>query len=289
MGSSLDQAQVTIVGLGLMGGSLAAALSSEKICRRVVGVARRPSTLTTARALRFVHEGTTDLQAGVSDADIVVLATPVQDILAKIETIGQWVKPGCLLIDVGSTKGAICRAMAQTPDHVQPLGGHPMCGKESSGLTMAEPGLYRDRVFVLTPLERTSADALNLGLDLVRGIGARPLILEPQRHDHLVAAISHLPYMLAVTLVATAELLAQDDDLLWKLAAGGFRDTSRVAAGSIQMMMDILETNRDPILNTLQQAQAQLTLLTDLLQNHRMDDLQTLLEAAHDRRMEVYR
>ncbi|HHX65649.1 MAG TPA: prephenate dehydrogenase [Chloroflexi bacterium] len=287
MESDFREARVTVVGLGLMGGSLAAALSSANACRQVVGVARRASTVATARALRFIHWGTTDLREGIQDADMVVLATPVGDILQRIAEIGPMLKPGCVLIDVGSTKGAICRAMEALPAHVQPLGGHPMCGKESSGLTMAEPSLYRDRVFVLCPLERTSSKAMRMAESLVDAVGARALVLDPDRHDRLVATISHLPYALAVTLVAAAEALSEDDPLAWRLAAGGFRDTSRVAAGSVTMMMDIFATNREAILETLHQARDQLDRLTTLLESDDEASLRAYLEAARNRRMEV--
>ena len=285
----LADAQVTIVGLGLMGGSLAAALRASGACRRVVGVARRPITLQTARSLRFIHEGTTELREGVADADIVVLATPVRDILGKIALIGPWLKAGAVLMDVGSTKGAICQAMEALPDGVQPIGGHPMCGKESTGITMAEPGLYQDRVFVLTPLKRTSPMATSLVQSMVDAIGGRWLILEPERHDRLVAAISHLPYMMAVTLVKAAAETARDDGLAWRLAAGGFRDTSRVASGSIPMMMDILTTNRGPVLQTLYAARAELAKLIELMESEDTDELRASLEEARMRRQEVYR
>lgn len=286
---TLAEAQVTIVGLGLMGGSLAAALSTMGACRRVVGVARRRGTLATAQELRFIHKGTLDLQEGVREADIVVLATPVQDIVARIGAIGPLLKPGCLLMDIGSTKRAICQAMEGLPAHVQPLGGHPMCGKETSGLTVAEPGLFRDKVFVLSPLPRTSQEALDLGQDLVRSIGAKPLILDAERHDRLVAVISHLPYMLAVALMRAAESFAQQDPLVWKLAASGFRDTSRLAAGDITMMRDIIATNRDQILRALRQAQAELTILERYLEEGDLGALESVLVAARNRRLEVYR
>jgi len=285
---NLRDAQVAVVGLGLMGGSLAAALSAARACRQVVGVARRPSTLATAQALRWIQQGHTSLEAGVREADLVVLATPVREILACLATIGPALKPGCVLLDVGSTKRAICRAMEGLPPHVQPIGGHPMCGKETSGLTMAEPDLYRDRIFVLTPLERTAPEALALARELVTAIGARPLLLDAARHDALVAAISHLPYLLAVTLVNAAESLSAGDGLLWSLAASGFRDTSRVAASNIPMMLDILATNREPILDALRAAQGELTALTQLLESNDLAALQAQLEAARQRRMEVF-
>ncbi|MHB0859276.1 MAG: prephenate dehydrogenase [Anaerolineae bacterium] len=290
----LAEANVTIVGLGLMGGSLAAALSGAGLgarpaCREVVGVARRQSTLAMASDLRFIQRGTSDLAEGVREADVVVLATPVRDILAKLETIGPLLKPGCLVMDVGSTKQAVCEAMARLPEGVQPLGGHPMCGKESSGLTMAEPDLYRGKVFVLAPLERTSEEALEMGRALALAVGGMPLVLDAVRHDRLVAAISHLPYLLAVALVQATESLAEEDDLVWRLAASGFRDTSRVAAGDITMMMDILTTNREAVLASLDRAQAQLDDLRRLVAEVDVDGLKAHLQRARNRRREMFR
>ncbi len=287
-------ARVAVVGLGLMGGSLAAALRAHDACREVIGVARRQSSLAMATTLRMIHRGTTDLREGVAEADLVVLCTPVGDILAKIAEIGPWLKPGCVLLDVGSTKAAICRAMQDLPEGVQPIGGHPMCGKESSGLSMAEPSLYLDKVFVLAPLERTSPEAVALAEALVHAIGARPYFLAPERHDRIVAAISHLPYLLAVTLVLAAERLGQQDDgqqdaLLWALAASGFGDTSRVAASSIPMMSDILRTNRAAILDAARTAQAELAGLIERLQEDDIEALLPLLNAARERRRRINR
>ena len=163
-----------------------------------------------------------------------------------------------------------------------------MCGKETSGLTMAEPALYRDKVFALCPLIRTSQGALDLACTLVEAIGSRPLVMEPGRHDRLVAAVSHLPYLLATALVNAADALARDEPLTWKLAASGFRDTTRVAAGSIPMMLDILATNRGPVLEAVREAEAQLGLLGTCLEENDMSALRAALEAARHRRMEVY-
>jgi prephenate dehydrogenase len=287
MAVPLAEARVAIDGLGLMGGSLAAALRARGACREVIGIARRQSSLSTAATLQFIHRGTTDLRAGVAGADIVVLCTPVGDILDKVASIGPWLKPGAVVLDVGSTKAAIVDAMATMPEHVQPVGGHPMCGKESSGLTMAEPDLYQDRVFVLCPPARTPPEGVALAEALVRAVGARPMLVDPARHDRAVAAVSHLPFMLAVALVQAAEELGHDDDLLWTLAAGGFRDTSRVAGGSVPMMMDILDTNRGPVLEAMRRAGEALTTLADCLEANDTAALQRLLEAARERRRRI--
>ncbi len=307
------RARVAVVGLGLMGGSLCAALRTRGACREVIGVARRPATLQMARDLRFIDRGATDLAEGLRDADVVVLATPVRDILDKLATIGPLLAPGALVMDIGSTKLAICRAMDGLPEGIQPLGGHPMCGKESSGLTMADPTLYRDRVFVLVPLPRTAPEALEMGRALARGVGARPLVIArgytgeargytdadtgeadapgefpgAARHDRLVAAISHLPFMLASALVEAAAATAEGDPLAWELAAGGFRDTSRVAASDPTMMLDILATNRDEVLRALREARGQLDRLTRLLEEGDLEALHRAIEVARNRRMEI--
>jgi prephenate dehydrogenase len=282
----LDDCQVTVVGLGLMGGSLAAALRGR--CRAVVGVARRAETVETARLRDLVDEATTDLAAGVRDADVVVLATPVRAILQQLDTIGPLLPEGCLLMDLGSTKAQVVAAMAQLPEHVQPLGGHPMCGKEISGLHAADPDLYRGCTFILSPLPRTSEAALGLGRDLAEATGAHALVLEPERQDFLVATLSHLPYLLACSLVATADATTSADPAAWQIVAGGFRDTSRVSGSDVTMMLDILMTNREEVLKSCNAFQAQLRHLVHILEQGDEAALQQDLTTLRDKRREMF-
>jgi len=283
-----SEATVAVVGLGLMGGSLAAALSSRKACARVVGITRSESSLRTALDMHFVHDATHDLREGVRDADVVVLATPISDILAKIATIGPLLRPGCVLTDLGSTKRQIVAAMESLPPHVQAVGGHPMCGKETSGLAVADQALYRDKTFVLSPTTRTTIETMKTMQHMVRVIGARPLVVDPERHDRLVAAISHLPYAMAVSLVNAAESLADTDDLAWQLASSGFRDTTRLAGGNLAMMMDILDTNRDQVLHAIELAQERLSAMARSLRQDDRDGLEAMMRAARRRRLEIY-
>ena len=280
--TGLTGIRVSVVGLGLMGGSLAGALRGQ--CQAVVGVARRTETIEGALARGLVDRGTTDLASGARQADVVVLATPVRVILRMLGEIGPFLPEGCLLMDVGSTKAQIVARMASLPDHVQPLGGHPMCGKEVSGVVAADPTLYQGHTFVLTPLPRTSEQALALGRALVEAVGARPLILAPDRHDRLVATASHLPYLLACALVGAAEAAASTDPTLWEVAASGFRDTSRLAASDVTMMLDILLTNREAVLEALGTCEAQLRHLAHLVQTGDEERLRTVLTAIRDRR-----
>jgi prephenate dehydrogenase len=271
----LTDARVSVVGLGLMGGSLAGALRGQ--CRTVVGVARRAETIETALARSLVDRGTTDLADGVHGADVVVLATPVRVVLHLLRQIGPLLRAGCLLMDLGSTKSQIVACMAQLPSHIEPLGGHPMCGTERSGIEAADPKLYSGANFVLTPLPRTSEVALALGRSLVEAVGARSLVLDPDRHDRLVAAVSHLPYLLACGLVGTAEWVGSTDSAVWTVAASGFRDTSRLAASDVTMMLDILLTNRRAVTEALKAYQAHLCNLTHLIQSADEEGLRAVL------------
>ena len=283
---TLEEAQVAVVGLGLMGGSLAGALRGK--CRSVVGVARRAETVTAALERGLIDRGTTDLAEGVGAADVVVLATPVRVILRQLDEIGPLLPPGCLLLDLGSTKVRIVEAMERLPAHVQPLGGHPMCGKETSGVEAADPDLYRGRTFILTPLARTSEAALALGRALAGAVGAIPLVLEAARQDALVATLSHLPYLLACVLVATADTLTSPDPAAWEIVAGGFRDTSRVAGSDVTMMLDILMTNRVQVLKAVTTCQAHLAYLARLLEDGDEESLRTSLEAIRAERVRMF-
>ncbi len=283
---SPDEATVAIVGLGLMGGSLAGALRGR--CKTVVGVSRRRETADKALELGLVDRAVTDLTEGVREADVVVLAAPVRTILQQIPQVGPLLPPGCLLTDLGSTKADIVRAMDALPPHVQPLGGHPMCGKETSGIEAADPALYRGRTYILSPLERTSAKALALGEALVRAVGANPLIVEAARQDFLVGTVSHLPYMLACALVSTADATTSHDPLAWQIVAGGFRDTSRVAGSDVTMMLDILLTNQGEVVNAMTECLTHLKRLAQLVAEGDEAKLRRALSKIRDTRREMF-
>jgi prephenate dehydrogenase len=282
----LQDCQVTIIGLGLMGGSLAGALRGH--CRAVIGVARREETIGIALSRGLIDGGTTEVARAVRGAEVVVLATPVRIIAQQVAEIGPLLPEGCLLMDLGSTKAHIVAEMACLPDHVQPLGGHPMWGKEVSGIETAEPALYRGCTFILTPLPRTSETALALGRELVEATGAHPLLLEAERQDFLVATLSHLPYLLACALVATADATTSADPAAWEIVAGGFRDTSRVAGSDVSMMLDILMTNQEEVLKAVATLQAQLGALAGLVRAGDEDSLRTKLSTIRETRLKMF-
>lgn len=268
---------VTIVGLGLMGGSLALALHGH--CAVVRGMDHDPAVVAMAIRRGIVDIGSTDLAEAITPADLVVLATPVRTILALIPQVSSLLRPGTLLLDIGSTKTAIMTAMASLPPGVEGIGGHPLCGKEIAGLTAAQGDLYQGKVFVLTPRPQTSPAALTLAQGLVQAIGARPQVLTPEHHDRLVAAISHLPYLESAALAQIAAERATADPLVWWLAASGFRDTSRLAASDVTMMLDILLTNGVHIVPLARQAAAQLEAMAAWIE---AGDEVALRHALHD-------
>lgn len=284
----LSEARVTIIGLGLMGGSLAAALKSRRAVRELVGVARRAETVAYAEGLRYIDWGTCNLPEGVEGADVVILATPVRAILKLIPELGPYLKPGSLLLDLGSTKKAILEAMAGVPPHVQPVGGHPLCGKELSGIEAAEPELYEGANFVLIPLPRTAPEALRLAEELARACGAEPLVMtDAARHDRLLAVTSHLPYLLAAALVSAAE--ETGDEMTWQMAAGGFRDASRLAASDVDMMLDIFLTNQEPVQEALARFREQLEQMVALLFAGQEEKWRQAIKKIQQRRKEMWR
>lgn len=284
MPKHLRDCSVSVIGLGLMGASLCLDLKQGALCREVRGVARRTATVLEAFFAEAVDLATNDPHTGVLGADIVILATPVRTIVDMVETIGPYLKPGTVVMDMGSTKAEICAALDQLPTTVQPIGGHPMCGKETAGFESAEVGLYINAPWVLTPLPRTDKSTVALATALVEAVGARPIVLEPARHDRLVASISHLPFLLASALVHAVNEVGQSDEMVWRLAAGGFRDTSRVAASDTRMFMDILMTNRTAVLEQLDSFASQVDALRMLLADGDEADLRDKLVVSQEKR-----
>lgn len=280
----LAAARVAIVGLGLMGGSLALALRGH--CGEVLGFDVNLESLAWARA-HGVIDHTVTLDAAL-DADIVILAAPVRVILAQLADLASRKPPlhPTLLLDLGSTKTEIVAAMAALPAGWHAVGGHPMCGKEVSGLQHAESGLFRDKVFILSPLPAAAPGARRLAEAIVAACGARALLLPPEQHDTVAALASHLPYVVAALLVRVAE--AADDPAVWTMAASGFRDTSRLAASDLTMMVDILLTNRAAILGTLDDYRAELDALSALIAAGDGAALRSFLEVAQNRRRRLF-
>jgi prephenate dehydrogenase len=283
--SGFHARQLAVVGLGLMGGSMALALRGY--ADHIVGVEMNESSRLYAVEHGIVDEATDDLRMGVKDADVVVLAAPVRVILSIVRgRIGAYLRSNTFLIDIGSTKEDICMAMGVLPIGIQAVGGHPMTGKEVSGIDASDALLYRKRPFVLCPTRRTTPAARLRALAFVEALGAEAIEMDAHRHDRTVAAISHLPYLLSAALVATVKSEGDKDEAVWQLAAGGFRDTSRLAASDLSMMGDILSTNTQAVAALLARFRAQLALLEAALIDEDGEEITDLLRPVRQARMD---
>jgi len=266
--------RITIVGCGLMGGSLALALRPH--LQHLTLVDQNPANLSLAESLADVTTG--DFYTGVAQAEMIILATPVRVILHLLEQLPQARPQGCFVLDLGSTKQAIAGVMASLPAQFQAIGAHPMCGKTQTGFAAATPDLYRGRTFVLCPTPRTSAASLAHAQQIITWLNAQQIILSPADHDAIVAATSHLPYLVAASLMGTVAHAAATQEHLYPVSAAGLRDTTRLAASDPAMMLDILLTNRPAVLARLDELMAGLAEIRETLREGDAAALQQWLE-----------
>lgn len=250
--TALQFRRVAFLGFGLIGGSLAAAMKKRGLAETIVAHARSAQTLTTGKSMGLIDEGCVDPRDAVRGADLVVLALPVGVTEDMLRTVRAELAAEVLITDVGSVKGAVVEA-ARAALGVLPAGfvpGHPIAGGEKSGVAAANADLYVDHKVILTPLDSTSADALHRLRELWQAVGAQVLVMTPQHHDEVLAATSHLPHLLAYTLVDSLAQMS-DNREIFRYAAGGFRDFTRIASSDPVMWRDIFLTNRDAALKVL--------------------------------------
>ena len=243
--------RMAIIGLGLIGGSMGLALRKAKKDVEVVGFARRPEVASRAIERGAVDLTEESLNSAVKGADLVLIATPVIAMKAILAEVGGSLDQGCIVTDVASTKAQVMGWAAEAlPPSLSFIGGHPMTGKETSGIEAADADLFLGCTYCLIPGPSATKEAIDTVEDLVKKIGAKPLFIEASEHDSLVAAISHLPIIISAALVSMATKSPSWPDMA-KLAATGFRDLTRLASGSPEMSRDICLTNKEPILRWL--------------------------------------
>ena len=264
---------ITIIGLGLIGGSLGLAFKDKGERVMVTGVDADPHTITKALECGAVDYSTQDLIAGVRQADIIFLCVPVLQIMTVVETIIPHVKPGTILTDVGSTKGFLGEQIAKLlPSTIHYVSGHPMTGREQSGIMAADKELFRDKWYILVPEASTSLAGVEMVSKVLAWTGARLTTMNIVDHDQCAAIISHVPHIAAAALV---NLLAMYPDLEdnFKLVGGGFRDTTRIASSNADMWADICLTNQVPIIGSLLQLQ---NLLSEVIQGVQKGDREVI-------------
>ncbi len=272
---------LAVVGTGLIGGSFAAALRRVGQVGRVLGVGRNPASLQRARDLGLIDESV-DLVQAAARADLIFLATPVGAMAQALQTLAPLLRSGTLLTDAGSTKSDVAR-MAQDilgERCGQFIPGHPIAGSEMTGPEAADPLLYHGRKVVLTPFEDTPGAVQHRLIRIWEACGARVLLMDPAAHDRALAAVSHVPHFLAAAYMAGI-IHADDADVRLNLAGTGFRDFTRIAAGSPEVWRDIFLSNRAAVLQELDAfGQMLQTLRTTLEGDPDPAALEVLLEQA---------
>jgi len=274
-GFRLEDSKIAIIGLGLMGASLALALKGK--CAALYGIDSHPATLELAIDKKIVDAADTDPAKLLPQADLVILATPVPTIISLIRNLPSLTNRPCIVLDLGSTKSEIMSAMAALPSHFDVLGGHPICGKEKLGVENADAFLYQDAPFVITPLKRTTLRARTAIKHIGSVIGARLIEMNAEDHDRALAFTSHLPFLISSALALT---VPQENT---RLIGSGFRSTARLAATPGSMMSGVIQSNRENILKALQHFQHELSILESALISNDKSALESTLSSAQSR------
>ena len=271
--------RITIVGLGLIGGSLGMAIKRHRLASEVIGYSRKPSTLRMAKRLRAIDTGTTDLRRAVQGTDVVILATPIDAIVSVAKCAAAAMPVGAILTDVGSSKGQIVKALeGALPRRVAFIGGHPLAGSEQRGLEASCADLFDGSLCVLTATSRTNRRALHAVKRLWSSVCGRVVVMSPQRHDRLLAMMSHLPHLIAYSLVAAAS----PDEL--PLAPRSFREVTRIANSDPKLWDDIFVSNRAALLAAMNRFERHWRTLRAPLKRSDRAALRRLLSAAQRKR-----
>jgi len=252
-----------------MGGSLALGLRGK--CAALYGCDPHLPTIELALSQHIVDYADSDPAKLLPEVDLVILSAPVPAILTLLEQLPNLMPNPCIVMDLGSTKKQIVDAMSRLPKRFDPIGGHPICGKEKLSLANAERTLYYAAPFLLTPLERTSQRALSAANQIIDVLGAKGKILDAMEHDRILASTSHLPF-----LVSSALTLATPTDVA-AFIGPGFKSTSRLAGTPASMMLGVLQSNRENVLNALHGLQMRLTEIESALAAENFSQLETLL------------
>lgn len=270
--------RIAIIGIGLIGSSLARAVPAYGLARTVVCGDRSETACAKALELGIVAEATTDLETAVAGADLVILCTPMGSFAEMGERLAPRLKPGTILTDVGSVKQAVLRDIGpHVPDGVHLIPGHPVAGTEHSGPEAGFASLFEGRWCILTPPTGANADAVERVAELWRRCGSNVEMMDAAHHDRVLAITSHLPHLIAYTIVGTASDLEETTKSeVIKFSAGGFRDFTRIAASDPVMWRDVFLNNREAVLETLQRFTEDLTALQRAIRWGEGDRLQEL-------------
>lgn len=272
----IAESELLIIGLGLMGGSLALGLKGR--FRNIIGYDNDSDVLRIAKEQEIVDRVNQNLDEAVLNADVICLATPVDVIIELIEILPFLVPQGkeIVVFDLGSTKEEIVKKMSKLPPNFKAVGAHPICGKEKLGLRNADRTLYYGAPFIVSPTENTNENALSMILELIEILGAKQKVVDSKLHDEILGTISHIPFLLAGALVLTTP------DSVKGYFGPGYRSASRLAATDARMMLPILLSNRENVLINLEKIVDELNLLVSILSANDKEVLSETLEKIND-------
>ncbi|MDH5662391.1 MAG: prephenate dehydrogenase/arogenate dehydrogenase family protein [Elusimicrobiota bacterium] len=277
--------KVSIIGVGLIGGSFGLALKKKRLARQVVGIGRHIHKLKEAKRLGAIDSYTTDFARGVKGSDVVMVATPVGKIPLIVKRILPHLKDGCIVTDVGSTKEKVVKKVQEIllrssgkgrRPKVSFIGGHPIAGSEKQGVRNARADIFSGTTCVLTPADKNGRQAVKVVRDLWKRMGARILLLKPEEHDYLVAYTSHLPHVLASTLANLIGGVREKDPLASRIIAGSISDMTRIADSSPDMWIDICLSNSKAISKSIKVMVERLEKIKKSIEKKRKKDLQDL-------------
>lgn len=265
--------KVGIIGLGLIGGSLAKALKFRCSVKEIIAFNRHEDVLKTAYEEGVISAYTTEIDTHFQGCDLVFLCTPVDTIFDYAQKLSVFLTPDCIVSDVGSTKGNLYNKMKTLSNQLCYIGGHPMTGAEKFRYTASKEHLFENAYFILTPADNIPDQMVQQYRDLVIAIGAIPIIVSPFEHDHIAASISHVPHIIAAGLVNLVKSLDTEKEYMHLLAAGGFKDITRIASSSPEMWESICFDNREEILKILSSFEQTIQDIKKKLQENKKDDV----------------
>lgn len=269
--------KLAIIGVGLIGGSLARALRRAGACNNITGYGRDETNLLKAVELGVIDEYSQDISAVVANADVVVLATPLNTIEPLLSSMAATLQPHTVITDVGSAKGSVVRAARSALNNKLErfVPGHPIAGTEQSGVEASFADLFDNHMVILTPLEENAPEAVGLVTRMWEACGATVVSLSVEHHDQVLAATSHLPHILAYSLVDCLASMNEHDEI-FRFSAGGFRDFTRIASSSPEMWSDICVSNRDNLLQVIEQFEHRLEEITTLIRDSDREQLREI-------------
>ena len=275
--------RICIIGVGLIGGSFAAGLKQSNQVHTIVGYGRNEANLIKAQELMVIDEYSLDISEALKDVDLVLIATPVNSFKAILEMIKPYITEQVIVTDVGSTKASVINIAKQVFGHMPKnfIPAHPIAGREQSGVEAAQADLFNNKRVIITPEDNSNALSVSVVSALWQSVGAKVEVMDADKHDDLLAMTSHLPHMLAFSLM---DYLMSSNPDACHYAAGGFKDFSRIASSDAVMWRDICINNPDQIIKHIEGYQESLSSIAHLIKNNQPEELEKLFSDAKSAR-----